>query len=170
MRQDSRRNSSGKPLRKSFDVSFLKKLSSTNEAEDDRAYIYESQISVMATGYNKSIWAAYGLIDTFHHAVDDPRDKDSIQHYLDDFNEINGMNWDPLSAGTCDAERPAGDPREYFLLLLDARAQQVTEEWLKLVSILQKNIDDYVRQLLVSFIPLRNLKPLVPFLVSLLLS
>jgi hypothetical protein len=123
-------------------------------------------MSFIVTGHNKSIWAAYGLVDTFHHAVGDPRDKDGIQHYLDDFNEGNGMNWDPLSAGTCDADCPVGDPREYFLLLLNARAQQVTEEWLKLVSILRQNMEDYVRQLLNIFIPL--CKPQLAELVSIL--
>ena len=62
------------------------------------------------------------------------RDRDSIQHFVDEFNEDNGINWDPLSAGNCDcAECPVADPKEYFLALLNARAQQVAEEWLKLV-------------------------------------
>lgn len=151
MRRDSRQNSSGKPLRNAFDASFLMKSSSGSDAEDKRAYVYESQMSFMVTGYNKSIWAAYGLVDTYHHAVGDLRDKDSIQHYVDDFNEGDGVNWDPLSAGTHDAECPVWDPREYFLLLLNARAQQVAEEWLKLVSILRQNIEDYVRRLLALF-------------------
>ena len=32
------------------------------------------------------------------------RDRDSIQHFVDEFNEDNGINWDPLSAGNCDVQ------------------------------------------------------------------
>lgn len=133
-------------------MSFLKKLSSANNPEDEHAYIYESQMSFMVTGYNISIWTAYGLVDTFHHAVGDPRDRDSIEYYRDDFNEGNGMNWDPLCAGTRDADCPVADPREYFLLLLNARVQQATEEWLKVVSIIRQNIENHVRWLLTPFV------------------
>lgn len=82
--------------------------------EHESEFIHESQISLLVTGIDEWAWTAHCLVDTHHGNVE------SVQNYREAEND--GPSGEAM-------ERPAWNPREYFLLVLSRRFRQVTKEW-----------------------------------------
>jgi hypothetical protein len=100
-------------------------------------YIYEAQISVLVTGIDDWVWAAYCFVDVY---FKDAGHSERVHHYSDP-----RVRMDPHSCGKHPADPPTWIPREYFLRALQARIEQVKHEWNNSVSRLMQQIEPYVK-------------------------
>jgi hypothetical protein len=149
--EDPRRDENARPLRKTRDVSFL---DWTNTRPS--SFLYEAQISCLVAGTDESRWIAYGFVDTYFEAVDEG--KETVQSYDEDGQDEDdeGMCADPLTYGTCAADKPIWNPREYFLVVLQTRLRQVKSEWQNVVAKMQGSVREYV-SLITSIVWCRSL-------------
>ena len=95
-------------------------------------YFYETQISVMVTGFDEWYWTAYCCIDTYY----DTEDTTGF-HYRNGFDALVGGTKRP-------GYYPVWNPREYFLLILSRRFRQATKEWNVVVTALEKRLKSQV--------------------------
>ena len=121
-------------LRKWIDLSFLK--IQAPKSQDFRKFgIFEAQISFVICGSNNRQWVAYAFVDT------DFDDKD----LGDEEFSYEGCQDDPIASnGKLDANRPIWSPREYFLMIVEIRMDQVRKEWEYLVRTVERSINGYV--------------------------
>jgi hypothetical protein len=139
MKEDTgRQRVDGGPLRRSEEVIHLQMTDSmptrTNKMQD---YIYEAQISVLVTGIDDWVWAAYCFVDVYF------KEAERVHLYSDPRLRMDGM--DPHSCGKHQKDPPTWIPREYFLRTLQARIEQVKHEWNNSVSRLIQQIEPYAR-------------------------
>ena len=87
-------------------------------------------MSCVITGHNNQNWVGYSFIDTYFHDTDgnedDKSDRDSIRYYQGEIEDPSCL--DPLTGGKVDTNS-ISDPREYFLLPLKQRVEQIEEHW-----------------------------------------
>lgn len=137
---DARRRADGKPLRRSEESIPLQAAPNTDS--DDRDYVYEAQISVMVTGIDDWVWAAYCLADIYFKGEEHT---ESVEHYSN-----QQIMLDPHSCGRYPANPPIWNPREYYLRALSCRMEQVKQEWSNSVSQLIQQTEPYVRARMIS--------------------
>jgi hypothetical protein len=139
MKEDTTRQKlDGSPLRHSEKVIPLPMTDSSLATEDGmNAYIYEAQLSVMVTGIDDWVWAAYCFVDVYFNVAGH---KERVHHYSNP-----RIKLDPHSFGKHPADPPMWNPRGYFLRALQARMHQVRDEWVNSVEELKQRIDPYVR-------------------------
>ncbi|WQF86607.1 hypothetical protein CDEST_11621 [Colletotrichum destructivum] len=131
--------STGKAVRSSRDVTFLRRLAKFEEDRENIDCIYTTNISCMVTGYDQSRWTGLVLLETwFEEAGDDPS-PDMVARYENDFED--GMLLDPLCRGKYDAIKGVWSPRPYFIRILEIRIVQVHREWAALFSHLQDRMN-----------------------------
>lgn len=136
--EDHRRDANARPLRQSWNVSFLDWTSS-----EPSSFLYEAQISCLVAGTDKWKWVAYGFVDNYFEAEEDG--KETVQQYHQDSLDEDGMRVDPLTFGNCELEKPIWNPRVYFLMVLKMRLRQVKNEWQQVVAKVVESIRDYIR-------------------------
>ncbi|GAB1310598.1 hypothetical protein MFIFM68171_00808 [Madurella fahalii] len=140
--EDRRRRANGKPLRRSRDLNFLlldpPDTDSLVPTLED--CIYEAQISCIVTGFDERCWVALAFVDTYYKGGNN---RESAEYYADQVHD-NAIFMDPLTRGRVDADIPTWKPREYFLRLLESRANQVRQEWHNVVSRLLQITEQYV--------------------------
>ena len=100
------------------------------QAEDDVCY-HDAQISVLLTGVDEWYWTTYCIVDTFSN------ESENADTYFN-------MNCDGPSGGGRDEHFPEWNPREYFLLVLSRRFNQVAHEWDSTIQELINRLDTYV--------------------------
>ncbi|KAK5200226.1 hypothetical protein LTR96_008691 [Exophiala xenobiotica] len=124
---DHRRFKNGEPLRRRNDISFL-------NWEDGlpAEFLYENQVSCVIAGLHEHNWVAYCFVDTYFDGGNERRE--TVAEYHKDKVSEDGMNTDPLTYGTCDADKPLWDPRKYFLTVYLHRTTPVIREWLLLIE------------------------------------
>jgi hypothetical protein len=112
------------------DASFLR-LDSTDSSDSDEQgsnenwSLYECHTSVVITGKDNWQWTAYSFADT---------DSDTQHEHIDSFDSILGLG----------ADNSILRPRDYFLVLLQIRVEEVTEGWKYVVFKLEGSVKQYV--------------------------
>lgn len=135
LRQSTRLISSHiRSKRQCIDLSFLTTRSNGGPSQP-RYKIFEAQISFVISGWEDSRWVAWSFIDNYF-AKEELLDLDGY-HY-------NGFVEDPISKGQLDQNTPLENPREYFLVILKIRAEQVLKEWEHVVQTIKRNVKRYV--------------------------
>jgi hypothetical protein len=126
----------GNPPRTWTDLSFLKVPSP--KSHNERKYgIYKAQISLVISGSDDRRWVAYAFVDT---------DFDSKELGNNEDFSYEGVQEDPIASDDkIDANRPIWSPREYFLMIVETRMDQVRTEWESLVRTVERSINGYVR-------------------------
>lgn len=137
--RDSRlRKPKGRPVRRSRDLKFLSMLvAGASEGSED--CLYEAQVSCLVSGVDQFSWTAYLFVDTYHKGK---VNEESPTTY-DEGAKANGLYLDPLTHGRHDANMPVWSPREYFVQVLDARLDQVQQEWSDVVDRILQVIEPY---------------------------
>jgi len=120
--------------RQCIDLSFLTRCSNYRPSEPTYK-IFEAQISFIISGWEDSRWVAWSFIDNYFEE----------EELLD----IDGFPYkrfveDPIVNGELDQNDPLVNPREYFLMILKVRSQQVLEEWECVVQSVKHNVKRYV--------------------------
>jgi hypothetical protein len=137
--EDHRRDANARPLRQFRDVSFLDWRSSGSSS-----FLYEAQISCLVAGTDERRWVAYGLVDNYFDAAEEGKETVLSYHKESVEEDDEGMRVDPLTFGTCNADNPIWNPREYFLMVFRIRLNQVKCEWQQVVAKVQQSIREYV--------------------------
>jgi len=104
-----------------------------DSAED--GVLYEAQISLLLVGVDEWYWTAYCCVETYFNS------ERSTEWYHENHRDA------PSGGGKMDFH-PVWNPREYFLLVLSRRMNQITMEWQHIVTSLDKTLDLYVRHYL----------------------
>ena len=108
-----------KPHRKWIDLSFLAHLL-PEPAEPGDMGLYPAQVSFTICGTSIRQYVGYGFEDA---EFDPDREFGGGEFSLKEFHA------DQMTRGKQDANLPIWDPREYFLLNLKHRVEQMCEEW-----------------------------------------
>jgi hypothetical protein len=126
---------SGKRLRKSEPLP----LRSESTDQEDLFY-HEAQTSSLSWGPDESFWTELFLVDTYFGSERNHRT------YLKPHSNVKpGDGFDPALGGRGTMERPLFDPREYYLLKVDRRIEQVATEYSALVETFNTRMEEYVR-------------------------
>ncbi|KAH7156087.1 hypothetical protein EDB81DRAFT_684310 [Dactylonectria macrodidyma] len=143
--RDLRARGDQSTLRKVLDLSFLSRRSVGSLHPTYIHNLCEAQISVLVTGSDSWRWVAYCFVDTYYEHIDK---RESVEEYCEehetDTDSHATFRPDPLAAGKRDANMPVLTPREYFLIVLESRLQQVKDEWHVLVVYLKDKIAGYI--------------------------
>ena len=136
MVRDSRTKIDGKPLRQSWELSFLSMPSNASKSTDTPYCLYEAQISVTVTGIDHWVWTAYGFVDTYFGS------KESV----DGYDQMEGPTGrpDPLAAGQIPLDHLAWTPREYFFRVFEIRIKEVRRQWHVIIDKVEGDINQYV--------------------------
>ncbi len=135
---DSREGATDKArLRKSIDLSFLDINGKHKGGEV--AWLHQAQVSCLVMGPNNTNWTALCCADTYFDGDDGDDSVESVQ-----VQKEAGYYGDPLLRGHWDADKPIWDPRQYFLILLCTRINQVLIEWNELVTKIKEKIEQHV--------------------------
>ncbi|KXH49981.1 hypothetical protein CNYM01_12405 [Colletotrichum nymphaeae SA-01] len=141
--QDVRSTLDGVPIRDATDVSFLSTLPPAGEANNHCEFLYEAQSSLAVFGWNRAIWTACSLTDSYFYSdAKNPNNEDLLTYYED----IEEIEWDAISM----AELPIDhlsikDPREYFLMILKIRGEKCKDEWRDVLYHMKIGIRKYLR-------------------------
>lgn len=133
-RVSSRPNSRGKRLRKSSILPLQ------HYAEDQKElYYHEAQTSSLCWGPDETFWTELFLVDTYFGS-----EKNLHTYLTTPHLGRYGDGSDPPLAGRGSMEVAMFDPREYFLLKIDRRVDQVATEYGALIETFNKRMDAYV--------------------------
>ncbi|CAN9410110.1 unnamed protein product [Alternaria alternata] len=112
-----------KPYREWIDLSFIARvLPETTKV--GKLGLYPAQISFTICGTSVKHYVGYGFEDN---------EFDPDREFGDDEFSLDGFHADQMTKGKENANHPIWDPREYFLLTLGHRVQQVREEWERVI-------------------------------------
>lgn len=121
--------------------------------------IYKGQFSFAICGSDNRRWTAYAFDDTDYDSEDlisENLSPDGLYDpdASDDEQQANPPNWDPIREESdptkFDAEQWIWDPREYFLVGMEVRVVKTLRTWKYLVQSLERGIEQYVCQQLLS--------------------
>ncbi|ORY13750.1 hypothetical protein BCR34DRAFT_648073, partial [Clohesyomyces aquaticus] len=101
-------------------------------------YVYEAQISSLSLGPDEWFWTEFFLVDTYFGS------EHKLHEYLS--NCKPGEGFDPPLGGVGMMDNPYFDPREYFLVKLVRRLQQVVRESTSLVDTFDERMEDYLHK------------------------
>jgi hypothetical protein len=133
-RTDPRKYANGDPLRQVHNISFLDwKKSKTS------TFLYEAQVSCVVAGPDEWRWIAYCFIDTY---FQEPKERETVSSYCDS-SQSQDVKQDPFTRGETLADGKLQNPREFFLMVLKYRLEQVANEWRKVVEELRKRNREY---------------------------
>jgi hypothetical protein len=132
---DRRQKRDGSCLRRSEIAPRSDLLSNGDYSPGLEDYIYEASVSVIVTGVDDWRWIAYGFVDTY---FKNDNSNETVEHYEDG-------QLDAFSAGKFSIQSPIWNPREYYLKVLEARMEQVTQEYSNSTFKLLELSEPYVR-------------------------
>jgi hypothetical protein len=139
------RRISGIRLRKSEPLP----LRSDSRDQED-LYYHEAQTSSLSWGPDETFWSELFLVDTYFGS------EKNRETYLDTpRNGSPGDGSDPPLGGRGSMKVPMFDPREYFLMKVDRRIEQVATEYGALVETFNKRMEEYVSDV----VPLCTVEP-----------
>jgi hypothetical protein len=128
------RTISGKRLRKS------EPLPLRQESVDKQDLFYhEAQTSSLSWGPDETFWTELFLVDTYFGS-----EQNHKTYLTTPGNGTYGDGFDPPLGGRGNMRRPIFCPREYFLLKIDRRVEQVTTEYSALIETFNKRMEEYV--------------------------
>jgi hypothetical protein len=97
----------------------------------------------VVAGSDEWRWVAYCFVDTYFDAAEEA--KETVLSYHEDSLVAEGMRADPLTFGVANVDNPIQKPREYFLMVLQIRANQVKHEWQQVVAKVEQSVREYVQ-------------------------
>ena len=97
----------------------------------------------MVAGSDEWRWVAYCFVDTYFDAAEEAQE--TVLSYHEDSLVPEGMRADPLTFGVTEVDNPRRKPREYFLMVLQIRINQVKHEWQQVIAKIQQSIREYVQ-------------------------
>lgn len=122
----------GKRIRKS------EPLPLRDESSDqEHLYYHEAQTSSLSWGPDEWFWTELFLVDVYFGSETNHRT------YLESGGPGDGSD-PPLGGGGSMKYRPYFDPREYYLLKLDRRIDQVVKEYSALIETFNSRMEHYV--------------------------
>jgi hypothetical protein len=128
------RKISGKRLRKSEPLPL--RLESTDQED---LFYHGAQTSSLCWGPDESFWTEVFLVDTYFGS-----EENHLTYLTPPQGRQPGDGSDPPLGGRGSMRKPLFDPREYFLLKIDRRMDQVTTEYSALVETFNKRMNEYV--------------------------
>lgn len=111
-----------------------------HSSDQEDLYYHEAQTSSLCWGPDESFWTELFLVDTYFGS-----EKDHVNYLTPTQGADPGDGIDPTLGGRGSMRRPLFDPREYFLLKIDRRIEQVATEYSALVETFNKRMEEYVR-------------------------
>ncbi|KAJ4367494.1 hypothetical protein N0V83_007077 [Neocucurbitaria cava] len=105
-------------------------------SHEEDLYYHQAQTSSLSWGTDEWFWTEVFLVDTYFGS------EENHKTYFTNCNEGDGI--DPPLGGRGSMVTPRFDPREYFLLKVDRRVEQVTTEYSALVETFDKRMEYYV--------------------------
>lgn len=111
----------------------------------------KSRFSIVICGSDNQHWVAYafGEDDSGEEWSEGAESEDEEWEQDDICPGGIPFNEDPIASvdgRVIDAEKPIGDPRAYYLVVLETRIAKVLKFWRTVLRILQLGIDNIVRQ------------------------
>lgn len=120
--------------RQFIDLSFLAPRSIGGPSQS-RYKIFDAQFSFVISGWEDSRWVAWSFVDNYF-------EKEEL---LDiDGYPYNAFVEDPIAKGQVDQNNSLANPREYFLMILKVRSEQIVGEWECVVQGVKRNVKRYV--------------------------
>lgn len=104
--------------------------------DQEDLHYHEAQTSSLSYGIDEWFWTELFLVDTYFGS------EENRKEYFTNCAEGDGL--DPPLGGRGSMVTPRFDPREYFLLKVDRRIEQVTTEYSALVETFNKRMEEYV--------------------------
>ncbi|KAE9363171.1 hypothetical protein N431DRAFT_357765 [Stipitochalara longipes BDJ] len=125
---DVRKTNEGQPLRQSWELPFLSRPMSTSKSAAGMPCLYEAHTSIVVTGIDHWVWAAYGIVDTYFGS------KESLKHYDEESDSLAQV--DPLAKGQIPAHPLflIWTPREYFFKIVAIRMNEARRAWREIIS------------------------------------
>nr|CEG05243.1 unnamed protein product [Fusarium clavum] len=139
--KDNRLKTDNSPLRKVYNVQFLRGEPSDTTSEID--YLCEGQISVLITAIDRRIWTGYCFVDTYYQ---EESRKQSVGGYCKDDSDEDGLQTDPFTNGECDSNKPILDPGHYFLTALDSQLRVCYFEWTDTAHQIRARVQQYINK------------------------
>jgi hypothetical protein len=118
-----------RPLRKTYELEFL-----GLDLPDSRCFIYEAQISVVIAVSTAKSWVAYVCSESYFDS------EENVENYDDDDHTEGSLGVDPGTFGQLQSDQIPEEPRVYFMWCLVYRLRQVNDEWLLVMTMLQKSV------------------------------
>ncbi|KAH3952389.1 hypothetical protein HBH98_175250 [Parastagonospora nodorum] len=135
------RKVSGKSLRHSAPLPLR-----SHTGNDEDLYYHEAQTSSLCWGPDETFWTELFLVDTYFGS------EQNLGTYLENPSlTIPGNGFDPPLGGRQMMKEPVFDPREYFLMKIDRRIEQVATEYRALVETFNKRMEDYAIEVRIVF-------------------
>lgn len=136
---DSRQLASGKSLRRSVEIPYIKSLGDSPTSADPVGWIYETQVSIHISLVDQDCWTAYVFEDTYFKS-----DKEAGT-FSESLQEASYYCLDALAgargSGIPDSTNST-DPLEYFLRLCEARIEKAHIAWATIVEELEKVVKE----------------------------
>ncbi|KAF1956056.1 hypothetical protein CC80DRAFT_413860 [Byssothecium circinans] len=107
--------------------------------DSEELYYHEAQTSSLSWGPDEWFWTELFLVDTYFGS------EDNLLTYL--AGSTHGNGFDPPLGGVGTMETPCFDPRDYWLMKLDRRVLQVTEEYTALIETFNNRMEEYGRKI-----------------------
>ncbi|KAF2088867.1 hypothetical protein K490DRAFT_38141, partial [Saccharata proteae CBS 121410] len=107
-------------------------------------HYYEANLSFLVFGVDEWFWTSYCCVDTYF----------GSEPYK--YTYFGGsLPTDPASGGRLALDRPAWNPRQYFLAVLTQRMLQITQEWGALINAFDERLSDY-EEIFAHMVPLHD--------------
>jgi hypothetical protein len=96
--------------------------------------IRPAHVTFFVSGSDATRWVGYGFV------------KNGDRRQLEGMEDLSyeGFQGDPITRGKFDANKPIGDPRAYFLVVLEVWAAHMLGEWRYLVRNMQRSVHECV--------------------------
>ncbi|KAH6838454.1 hypothetical protein BKA58DRAFT_395667, partial [Alternaria rosae] len=106
-------------------------------SDQEDLYYHEALTSSLSWGADEWFWTELCLVDTYFGS------EEKHKSYFTGCQEGDGL--DPPCGGRIHMTAPRFDPREYFLLKLKFRTEQVVTEYSTLIETFNKRMDEYAQ-------------------------
>jgi hypothetical protein len=115
------------------ELSFLTRRSKSGPSQHK---IFKAQISFVISGCEDSQWVVKSFIDNYFEEEELLDDVDGLPY--------NGFVEGPIAKGQLGQNERFVNPREYFLMILKIRSEQILKEWERVVQSVRRNVKPYV--------------------------
>ncbi|KAI8669666.1 hypothetical protein NCS57_00782300 [Fusarium keratoplasticum] len=140
-----RKSAASDTLRNVTDLSFLVRKPRSPLPPTTKAYLCETQTTVLISGSDPWRWVAYCFVDTYFESEDKRESVDAYDEEVEIDDESHVLfRPDPFTTAESDANLPVLNPREYFLIVLESRLRQARDEWHTLATNMGDSINEYI--------------------------
>ncbi|KAF2084415.1 hypothetical protein K490DRAFT_68722 [Saccharata proteae CBS 121410] len=107
-------------------------------AEEAAEHYHEASLSLVVVGLDEWQWSAYCLVDTYF----EPSRRKAAYATEPDYDHWEDPDG-PAAGGANEFKGPMWNPREYFLVVLARRVQQVVMAWRVLMDVMEDRLKAY---------------------------